>query len=305
LVVNTDGVGVRREALSEIDTMGNLIRNHTSFGVDAQLTIFGLDFADDAVCGNGDTGIQVQISTTSPTFATGTGLGTVYNAGHGVDFFGSSVANAIQFNDNNAFTANAFCGFSNITGITASAVNNQWRGAVTTCTQSPDVCTGGGQSPIVCDPFQNHVNTPIALDGMQPTFPRNVFLKGQTVRVQGQGFNAIAGNPLAGAVPCALGSSDVSANNCCRNKTKANVCAATGTPPDPPGDGSNCVAIRDATTLWKRLEASSVTPSAIVTEVPDPGLLCVGEGYPRTVRVAKRSGAIIISHEADYCRNVP
>ncbi len=238
VVVNAiDGVGIRRHQSSRITTSGNLVRNHTSFGMTAQAQ-FDLTFAHDAICGNGDTGLSVEMNPFALRIANGTGMGTMYNQAHGVDFTGTPLANTIQFNGDSAFTANNACGFRNSTPITAMAINNQWRGAVSTCTQSPDRCSGTGFGPITCDPIQGAADAQIVLDSMQPTYPRNAFVKGQTLRVQGTGFNAIAGNPLAGAASCQLGSDDVSNQNCCRKNTKANVCLPTGSPPTPDSNGS-------------------------------------------------------------------
>jgi len=300
-VMTNNGVGVRGEAGTRLDSASNLIRNHTSFGISTLLNNGGVDLAHDAVCGNGNNGISVEKNAGS-TPVNATGLGTVYNSGHGVDFFGSYVTNQIQFNGDSAFTANSQCGFRNQSSITALAENNQWRGATTLCSQSSDKCTGG---PIDCDPIQDFIEVPIVLDGFQPTFPRNAFISGQTIRVQGTGFNAIDGNPLASSGPgCALGSADVSNQNCCRKKDKANVCGG-GAPPGPPSGGSNCVATLDVLGQWKPMAVTSVTPTTIVTEVPDPGLLCVGDGYLQSTRVVKQGSGGPIADQEDYCRNLP
>ena len=300
-VMTNNGVGVRGEAASQIDSASNLIRNHTSYGVSAQLTTFGLDFLDDAVCGNGNVGMSLE-KTSGSTDVTGTGLLTAYNNNYGVDFFGAYISNQIEFSNDSAFTANSLCGFHNQSSVTAFAENNQWRGATTSCEESSDKCTGG---PIDCNPIENFVDAQIMLDMTQPTFPRNAFVKGQTIRVQGTGFNAIHGNPLASSNPgCALGSADVSSQNCCRKKDRANVCGG-GTPPGPPSDGSNCVATLDVLGQWKSMAVTSVTPTTIVTEVPDPGLLCVGEGYTQLTRVVKQGSTDQIFDEEVYCRNLP
>lgn len=301
-VMTTDGVGVRGDAASEFHTIRNLIRNSTSFGIEAVSTSLGLDFAHDAVCGNGDIGISVFGSLATPA-VTGTGLGTVYNATNGIDFDGDFLTGKIQINSNNAFTANGDCGFSNLSNITAVADNNQWRNATTTCSDSAgvDYCSGGGFGPIVCPSIQNYTDKQVTLDPT-PAFPMNAIIKGQTLRVVGAGFNAIDGNPPAGTL-CALGSDDVSSTNCCRKKTKANVCATTGTPPNPPANGSNCAAVLDATNTWRRLSVTSVTPTTVVTEAPNPALVCVGEGYTQTLRVVKQGSTIPIFAEQPYCRN--
>lgn len=299
-VVTLQGVGVRGDAAGEIDTAANLIRNHTSFGVDTPLSGFGLDFTDDYVCGNGDGGMRVDGGAGANPIATGTGLTTAYNAFNGIEFGEIVPSSMLNFNNNSAFTANGGCGFVNTSGVTASAINNQWRGATSSCSQSPDRCPG---SQINCDPIQSFRDVAISI-GIQATFPSNVIVKGQTVRVQGSGFNAIDGNPLntAPTADCELGSDDVSADNCCRKPSKANVCGS-GSPPAPPTDFSNCVALRDAATRWRPLAVTSVTPSRIVTEVPDTVFVCTGGSSNEVVRVVKNSSSGPISAQGTYCLN--
>jgi hypothetical protein len=320
-IVNSGGVGVGGAVTSTLDatTEANLIRNNQSLGVTVQRNG---NFTDDAVCGNGDTGISFNGGPTT-SFVNGTGLATAYNDGHGLEFFSSAgnyPAGAIQFNDDSAFTANAQCGFANwlSTGITASAQNNQWRGATTTCTQSAgvDLCTTGF-GPVVCSSIQSATDSLPMLDdydvvvGSAPAFPMNASLTGQTVRVQGAGFNAIAGNPLPfppppAPVKCQPGASDVSGENCCRKAAKANECLP-GAPPNAPADGSMCVAMVDPLAQWRPMKVTAVTPSTIFTEIPDPFMLCIGDAgvsYTQSIMVKKLDGfGIPRASQKDYCRN--
>jgi hypothetical protein len=134
----------------------------------------------------------------------------------------------------------------------------------------------------------------------------NGIVKGQTLRVQGEGFNAIAGNPLGADGSCAVGSGDVSNNNCCRKKTKANVCEG-GSPPAPPSSNSSqCVALLDPSAQWRPVDVTSVSPSMIIGEIPGPSMLCIGDaaGYDQKIRVAKRDSAGgLLESIRDYCRN--
>lgn len=291
---------VRKEPRpNDIDTNRNVVRNNAALGVDVEHGFFGLDLTNDYVCGNGTGGIVVRGNLVSADVI-GTGLATAYNAaevtipvppGHGIVFLDSFEANTVDFSNDSAFTANLACGLRNDTSTTVLALNNQWRGDVdpdvppANCEDSPDFCPG---NPITCS-VQDHQNVAVVLDEEEPAFPSNAILKGQTVRVQGKGFNAIAGNPLSTDANCALGAADVSANNCCRKKTKANECGP-GSPPTPPGDGSNCVALRSATGQWQPLAVTSVTPTTIVAEVPSGGYACVG-GMGEMVRVNKKDSS--------------
>lgn len=303
-VVTTAGVGFRPEGASRLRTSANVIRNHTAAGILANPNILGPQLAKDYVCGNGANGIELEEGAGATPPVSGTGLGLVYNDGVGLHVANTiNFMSTLTFNNDSTFTANALCGLGNASSIQVNATNNQWRtGSTSSCTTSPDYCAGTG--PIDCDPVQDPVNTQIVLDA-QATFPDNALLKGQTLRVQGSGFNAVAGNPVhtLPAANCALGSGDVSSNNCCRKKTKANVCVTVPlSPPNPPADGSNCAALRDAANRWFPLAVTSVTPTTIVTEVPDPVHLCTGDSA-ELVRVIKQGAVVPIQAQASHCRN--
>jgi hypothetical protein len=300
-VVNEyDGAGVRGSGLSELRTDANLIRLQTGSGIATQLNALGLTFANDYVCGNGRDGLANGIDVEgngAGQSVVGTGLTTAYHAGVGVRLFDFFQPGTIQFNNGNAFTANASCGFANDGGITASALNNQWRGTGS-CLLSDDLCQG--LDPVTCS--SENPDGPITL---VVASLKNIILKGQTLRVNGGTFNAIAGNPLAGT-SCVLGANDVTSQNCCLKKTKANVCDDVLSPPLPSvGHEHNCVAIQDALGVWRKLPVTSVTPTTIVAEGASSNILCVGEVYTQTLRVSKRdaSGAPVL-RETPYCRNL-
>jgi hypothetical protein len=144
-----------------------------------------------------------------------------------------------------------------------------------------------GQGPVTCSSIQKFLDPNMDIDLVQPTFPRNAILKGQTIRVAGQLFNAIDGNPRSTnpAANCSIGSG-TSSSNCCRKKTKGNLCD-TNSPPGPVSGGGNCVAFRNGTGGWSISQVSGVTPTTIITEVPVGTFLCMGASN-EMVRVAKK-----------------
>ena len=138
---------------------------------------------------------------------------------------------------------------------------------------------------------QAHASVPIALDPTNPTIPSNLFLREQTVRVRGGGFNAVNANPAASG--CVIGNPNppYSGSNvpCCNTlPTATNVCDS-GTH-SPFHDGSQCVEFKDGQNAWRSAAlVSSVTPTAIVVGVPvgnGGGIPCMG-GMGEEVHVSK------------------
>ena len=296
----TGAVGVKGDTGNEIDTSSNIIQNNTAYGIQVEATTFSPAFVNDYVCGNGDTGVYVLDSGGVTPAVSGTGFTTAYNRYLGLNVYGVVSSTAINFNGNSAFTANGDCGLANASSATVNAINNQWRDAVTSCTESPDLCSPSG---VVCDPIQNYQDVAVTLDSNAAT-PSNALLKGQTVRVQGAGFNAIDGNPLAEDASCDLGDSSAS-SNCCRKAAKANVCVDTtpGSPPLPPDDHSNCVALKNALGQWVKLPVTGVTPTMIVGQVPSDVFECVG-GSDEKVRAGKKKGSGVETFDLQsYCLN--
>lgn len=298
----TGAVGIDGDSLSEIYTEHNVIQNNLQNGVRAPYTPFGVAMARDFICGNGDAGINLDGGGGVTATAAGTGLGVAYNETNGLQAGFTFTLGALPFDNDSAFTANLGCGLLNLSSHPISAVNNQWRGMTTSsCQSSPDVCPVSGA--INCDPVSDAPNALINLSG---TYPTNAIVKGQTVRVQGTGFNAIAGNPLASTAGCELGADDISADNCCRDTTRANVCIAAGTPstpPLPPVDGSNCVALRNGVNAWKAAPVTGVSPAGLVAQIPSNALECLGSSN-EAVRVVKLDAlGAPIAHQIEYCRN--
>lgn len=294
--------GITPIEAGDIETNRNVVRNHSQWGVQASATSLEPLLFDDYVCGNSAEGIRV----TGTGRISGSGLATVYNANHGVNFTGVVFPNEVSFDNDNAFASNSSCGLKNssVSGVAISADNNQWRGATSSCTQSADRCATGG--PITCATIQDFKNASIVIDAPPtgpPTFPSNVILRGQAIRVQGAGFNAIDGNPenTAPAASCSLGNG-ISSTNCCRKKDKANQCVPGSSPPAPPSGGSNCVALLNGANRWKTLPVTSVTPTTIVTEITDGVFVCVG-GSSEVVRVVKQGTTMQLVGTGNYCLN--
>ena len=231
-----------------------------------------------------------------------TGITTAYNWGHGVDigFGGGGIfpSGILDFDNDSAFTSNSQCGFHNSSAVAASAINNQWRGATTSCNQSPDVCPG---SPVNCDPIQDPATTTgFKIDPTAPTGPSDAVLKGQSFRVNGLGFDAINGNPLASGSGCTIGYGG-GALNCCRKANRANECDLTGSAPALGSGGGNCVAVRDGVNVWRAVEVDGVTPTTLTSAGTQNVLVCLGESN-EMVRVVKKNamGGDISADEA-FC----
>jgi hypothetical protein len=292
-VARGDTVGILGYGVSNVTTSRNVVRNNAYNGIELTASSAGLSLSHDYVCGNGglDGGISINGVSSSAT-ATGTGLTSTYNSGGGIVFQSSISGGTFTFNDHSAFPTN---GLVNLSSVTVSATNNQWRD---TSTQI--------YGPVTFLPVQDPVDTPISLSSSQPTFPSNVLLKGQTIRVQGTGFNAIHGNPLGTEVSpnCSDGIGNLS-TSCCRAPGKANTCDTEVH--HPLANGGNCVELKTAGGSWVPLSVTAVTPTTIVTEIPDPVFGCVGDapGSEGEVSVSKR-GALgnLIMDDRPYCTNV-
>ncbi|MFI5397563.1 MAG: hypothetical protein ACHQ9S_18660 [Candidatus Binatia bacterium] len=286
-------------------TKRNVFRNNGNYGVLASASAApGPSFQNDYVCGNSWDGINIGGYTGA---ASGTGLTTAYNGGKGIAF-GSGIrsGSSLTFDNDSAFTANSSAGFSNASPVTASATNNQWRGLVVPPTPgaTPPPCHSSSDvSGLVnCDPIQDYLNVGVGIDGFHPTVPSNVMVKGQTIRVQGTGFNAIDGNPLAGST-CSLGADPTSTpTNCCRMPTKANSCDTSVSPPQGKLGQGNCVTFLNEYGIWEVTSPTSVTPTTAVTSLPAP-FGCIGN-YGEHVVVSKLNGVgHPLSDQQVYCTN--
>jgi hypothetical protein len=219
-----------------------------------------------------------------------TGTAAVYNHIHGVALvsFGSA-----DFGDqggnpgNNAFSENITCDFQNTGAYTVNARNDQWQD------DTPRVCNeqpGANTSPI-----QRHAQSPLSINQTSPTFPSNVFLQGQTVRVYGLGFDAIAGNPLNN---CTQGVGSLT-TSCCVQKTKSNTCDPN-TPHTP--TAGNCVEFQRSSLDGGASDpaaVTAVTPTTITAETDST--VCIGSG--ELVWVSKYNGVGVSTANGAYCTN--
>ncbi|MFI5397566.1 MAG: hypothetical protein ACHQ9S_18675 [Candidatus Binatia bacterium] len=154
--------------------------------------------------------------------------------------------------------------------------------------------------------MQDQVNVNIQLGNpldqtVPKVVPSNVIYAAQTIQVQGTGFNAIDGNPVAGTT-CSVGYGATS-SNCCRNTTKANGCS-TSTPPTGVWGNGNCTSLQDRAGTWHALSVSSITPTTITTQIPSL-FACIGNDGEQ-VRVSKiiNSGGTERYGVGAYCTNL-
>ncbi len=242
-----DGVTAVGVSGPQLVTNGNINRMNTRHGMrvdDAVLTV-----KNDYLCGNSQRGVESSARARSMTVR---GVGGVYNASAGVYIdsypggttymdFGNSTSPG-----NNAFAQNAgpydFINDRTTSGSVVDAISNQW-GPI----GLPRV---GGSGTTNTSPVQDPVTAPIMIDAQNPMVPSNVFLVSQTIRVQGSGFNAIAGNPAPDA-NCDVGFPSAPKVSCCLTRPAAANTCDTGTH-NPFHDGTNCVELQDATGAWTK-----------------------------------------------------
>lgn len=303
--INSGADGIFGAGGSNITTSRNVVRNNSFAGLEVTAAANqtpALSLSHDYVCGSEPSGSFAAITVYGGGGpANGTGLAVVYNDGDGV-LFDNNVDAAMTFDNDSAFTANDGYGIVNDSdSITVSAENNQWRGVtgdpLPSCTTSGDVV-----GDVDCDPAQDYLEVPVEIDDTEPVVPSNVIRSGQTIRVQGTGFNAIDGNPLAEDANCTTGPNPVATpTNCCRKTDKANTCDESDPPKGVQGMG-NCVAIKDRAGDWNVASPTGVTPTTITTGLPN-SIACIGQ-FSELVRVSKRIDQnTTLSDEADYCTN--
>ncbi len=228
----------------------------------------GAILADSFVCGN-RTGLEITNSAGQPApTALISGNAFVYNTARGFSANGPNLF--VPFVSNNAFANNdnapSGCDFKNDSPISINAENNQWGTTV------PRVC-GSGAALVDTDPVQEAANFPIHLSSDEPTSPSNVIFRGQSIRINGNAFNAIKSNPPVDS--CVRG--DDPTSSCCLAKPmQANACSTTGVH-NPVLDSGTCVEFfQSGNATWKKMTVTSVTPTTIVTEVPEPVFSCIG-----------------------------
>jgi CSLREA domain-containing protein len=289
---------------STVITVQNVVRNNSSHGLVAQDNS-NVQPGGDYFCGNGVSGPNTWngLSTVSntngaPNVNGSGGIVTAYNQGHGVQVAFSQINdNDVHLNNDSAFVSNALCGLLNASPIqgTISARGNQWKEAAPPFS---DICVAGS---VDYTAYKSGANQAMSLNAI-PTFPSNVIRKGQTIRVQGVGFNGIAGNPTAsGCVTGTNGSgSGGQASSCCNKPTKANTCAAS--PPHTPTSG-NCVELLGTSGTWKQPPVYSLTPTTIVSEIPDSTFGCVGTLGEQVAVTKLNSQGVPVLSVGQYCTN--
>jgi hypothetical protein len=255
---------------------------------------------NDYLCGNRFSGMGIAQSGVKPVFAM-SGSAAVYNNGRGIQIGNTNGFAGNTVRPSNAFAHNNTHDFENNSGSTVDATNNQWGTSTPRWT---------GSSTVNWSPVQNHVSVDLTLDLNQAIYPTNVILNGQTTRISGQGFNAIGGNPpvpTPGPTPgCTRGDvpSGPSGSCCLIKPSAANGCAGVH---DPVLGGGNCVEIQNpnAPGGWEPLTVSAVTPTRIVTKIPDYSVFPC-KGSDSALWVSKRTGPGMGDKEEDskpYCTN--
>lgn len=249
------------------------------------------DHFGDYVCGNGGSGVGTFNLLSGCSDVVMYNSASVYNLEPGVRIQGCW-SGPQDLAGGNAFARNdtaAACDFRNDSSTTMLPAFNFWG------TGTPAVC---GSAPTNPFPTVNPVTDDLTLDTFLPIVPTNALLKGQTIRLTGNGFNAIAGNPAISGADCQLGDSPT--QSCCLVKpAAANVCGSGIH--NPLLGGGNCVEIKDRLGTWEQLKVTAVTPGMIVTEVPRLFPCVGGDGE---IWVGKRLTPTSIDFDFKiYCTN--
>jgi len=304
--VNTLADGILGSGGSNIVTSRNVVRDNNSFGHEVTATnqTPALSLSHDYVCGNGGVyGGTIVYGGSGP--ANGTGLTAAYNSNYGIFFDTTILSGAMTFDNDSAFTANGSAGLrNNSTAITVSAKNNQWRTVTGNPIPSCNISSNTDVSGLVsCDPAQDYLNVAIVVSSTHPVVPSNVIRSGQTIRVQGTGFNAIDGNPVGGGAVCTTGPG-ADTGNCCRKPSKANTCDGS-TPPNGQAGKGNCVALRNGSPTsptWVAQSPTAVTPTTVALGLA-ASFQCIGQ-QNELARVSKlKSDGTPAADQQAFCTN--
>jgi hypothetical protein len=281
---------------SRVTALNNIIWLNRDNGSELSGASTDGDHLCDYVCGNGRAGFAAANPVSGcAAFRDMVDAAAVYNAQPGVYLQGCWNAGSFDLEGANAFARNdsaSSCDFRNDSDSFILARSNYWG------TNPPSVC---GSSPTEPIPALDPVAIDLQLAAANPVAPTDALLRGQTIRLQGSGFNAIAGNPpISGSPPdCLLGDSPT--QSCCLVKPAlANVCGSGVH--NPILGGGNCVELLDRNGVWNKLKVTAVSPGMIVTEVPQTLFPCSGgEGE---IWVGKRLDEFNIkSGSSPYCVN--
>lgn len=247
----------------------------------------------DLTCGNQFEGVAVASVSGNESYVNSVGVGAVFNGGRGLKLSGNVAADILDLSGSDygshAFSHNDLaptgkCDVENSGPIGIDVIRSQWTG------NSPRTC---GTQAVATAPIESPSNADLDI---QETFPTNVILKGQTIRIIGEGFNAINGNAVAG--DCAIGN-DPSDNSCCvEGPSLSNVCPSEGT---PPSGGGQCVELQDSVGAWRSLAVRGLNPSMILTEMPVDVVGCKGDDA--LLRVVKSTSSGPDVDTVAYCTN--
>lgn len=247
---------------------------------------------DEAARGSG---IFVEAGATG-TILNANGVGAVYNAQRGVRL-AAGPDNVGSFGPSGAYVNNqntgGGCDVENTSTTAVTLGNSQWTN------NSPRTCGSGTVTvPTVQNPVTVAIPDEIAVE------PTNVILTGQTVRLLGAGFNAVAGNAVLDG--CVIGDNPTTNACCVKGPRLANTCAGTG---NPPAGGGQCVEIRNRYGEWFPMTVSALNPSMVVTAIPQIGsgtlLQCTGDSLEgdALIRVVKKVGGGQDAGVARFCSN--
>lgn len=260
----------------------------------------------DHSCGNRFSGLGLNQGNSAGTDADAHGGAFVYNGGEGVFLAGTLSSSGAHLTPNNVFTQNdptddpendPSCEVRNDGTELLDVRQNQWP------SPTPSTC---GSGPIDDAEPQDYVNDLVELDLLEPFFPSNVILEGQTIRIHGAGFNAVDGNPAPNVEndDCARGD-DPTESCCLLAPAAANVCGYNGSEYVPVEDAGMCVQIRvpNASFAWQPLSVTALTPTMIVTEIPEDYVVFGCKGDDATIKVSKQRDSGPQSKEGKFCTN--
>lgn len=313
LLVNSSANGIRVDNDSDGDAStalvqnADIVRNNVANGV----RIGGRDGSvlpiDTSWCGNGGDGLATSNFGVGSHPGSVLGLGgdtAAYNQSNGADVR-IDASSSVTLNNESSFPSNNLCGLYNgSAGTTVDATVNQWRGTPPYQDTCPSGSPGGPAPGQIDTNFPvDHVNAAVSVNATSPT---NVILKGQTIRISGNGFNSIDGNPPAGAGGCTTGyngsGSGGQAGSCCNKTDRSNKCDSL----HDPGTIANghCVEFGDSLNGWASLAVRSVTPRLLEAEVTSTALRCLGGSTAEVVQVTKRiSTTTKVEGFTPYCIN--
>jgi hypothetical protein len=296
-LVRPDAAGILLEnspsaPTAAVNATANVVRHNARYGYNlGGVAAVGLD--REAVCGNNLDGLRTYTaSSNGPTVGTQGGVTMAYNAEYGANVVvPNSTPNAVKLGPFSAFPSNATCGIFNATsGRTVNAQQNQWRPLNPGPIQPPfkDTCSSDPGDVDMTNYLTTYPSDTIDFTFSPAPLPTNASVFGQTIRIFGEKFDAIDGNPEASAT-CSLGAvTDGSAgdggdttggtnqvpqaNSCCKKSTRGNVCAAVNTP--PMATGQHCVEQYTQANGWATLPVRALTPEFV--EAESSGIICVG-----------------------------